>query len=127
MKVKKNKKKKNYSKSNLGLLFLSFIVFIFPSSSVLYPCGLMPPIVPTFARRLFLQSLLSVPSSPPFYLPLSLMLSFDSQRSTFNGSHLLIKYLQGVCSGLAGIERQKEMETKEETERKHISYCLGTF
>lgn len=127
MKVKKTKKKKTTPNPILAFCFCPLSSLFFHLHLFFTPCGLMPPIVPTFARRLFLQSLLSVPSSPPFYLPLSLMLSFDSQRSTFNGSHLLIKYLQGVCSGLAGIERQKEIETKEETERKHINYCLGTF
>lgn len=39
------------------------------------------------------------------------MLSFDSQRSTFNGSYLLIKYLQ--VSAVAGMEREREMETKK--------------
>lgn len=54
------------------------------------------------------------------YLSLSLMLSFDSQRSTFNGSYLLIKYLQ-VSAALWQGCREKERGGQRGTKRERAA------
>lgn len=77
-----------------NLCFLFFILYHLPSLSILQPDS-MTPSVPTFPEKTFPSASSHCASFPSFfYLSLSLMLSFDSQRSTFNGSYLLIKYLQ---------------------------------
>lgn len=80
--------------------------------------GSMPPSVPTFPeRRPFLQTLLTMPPSFPPLSPFqSLLLSFDSYRSTFNGSYPLIKYLQ-VSAALWQGRREKERWRQRERQK----------
>lgn len=99
----------------------------FPSLSVFHPCSSMPPGVPTFPREGLSFNLFSLCLLPLLlYLSLSLMLSFDSQRSTFNGSHLLIKYLQVSAALWQG---WRETETKAETKKRESGgwCCSGSL
>lgn len=81
------------SLTNLRICFLSYtIFFVFVYSSAPWLNGTQHAY---FSWESFSFSLFSLCLFPLLlYLSLSLIFSFDSQRSTFNGSYLLIKYLQ---------------------------------
>lgn len=118
---KKVKTSVTHMKSNpnhLCLLFFILYHLYFPSLSVLCP----PPWLDATQRAHFSWDgfsfellFLRCASFPSFFISLCpLMLSFDSQRSTFNGSYLLIKYLQVSAARWQGWrERKRERQSSD--------------